>query len=254
MISRRIQFRRIKDKFDDLKRFPLEEYVGYDLPSETIAPGANMELATAVKVRLWKVLQSKFQDHVGVEMLRQRDWTDNRFDRSLDGRIMIGQDESLTGDISPSCQGRFFESLHDEVREEIFEDDVDGGFTLEDYEPIEHDAFDDLLWDENLTVEAPLYFSCPSGEQNMSPNSTPGEELQNLFTKCTQNSFGRSVEYSLDSGSSSICGKPLDELLDVGDQGRYDHSLLDDLSLDEGSQSLDLASDHDSHHEMMMDD
>lgn len=257
MFSRRIQLHRIKEKFSDIKRFSLEEYTGYDLPSETIAPVASLELAAAVKVRVWKVLQLKFQDHVAVEMLRQRDWTRNHLDHSVAETIKTGQNGNLTADNNSSGQGWFFENLHDENDEEVFEDIVDGGFMFEEYESIEHDAFDELLWDENLTMEAPICLSSLSGGQIKYPNSSSSVQLQNEHTKRTQNWFPDSVKYSVDSGSSSVCNSPLDELLDVPDQGTHvnaDESLLDDFARDEGFQSLDPATDHGLHYDMMMDD
>lgn len=256
MISRRIQSSRLKEKFDSLKRFSLEEYIGYDLLREIMAPVAHMELAAAVKVRLWKVLQSKFQDPVAVATLDPRDWTESRLDRRLATRITIGHGGVLAGDNKPPCHGDIFENLLDENRPEVFDDIVDDGSTIDDYEPIEHDAFDDLLYEANLTMEAPLDLDGPSCEPYSYLNGTSGIELQNQFSECTPNSLGGSAKFSVDSVSSSVCGSRLDELLDVLDQGPEvdaDQTLLDDIPRDEGSRSLDPATNHGFHHEMMMD-
>lgn len=255
-ISRHIQTPRIKDKFDDLKRFSPEDFVGYELPSETIAPAAYMDLALAVKIRLWKALQAKFRNYVAVETPGQQDRTANYLDRSPDGSMRTGYDESLTADNDSSCQRLAFENLHDEIRDEMFEDIIDSSFMTEDYELIDHDAFDDLLRDENLTVETPVYLSHVNGQHNKYLNSTSGVELQNKLPKCTQNSFPESMEYSVNNRYSSVCKTPLDQVWDILDQGLYvhDESLLDDFPSDEGSQSLDLATYENFHYEMMMDD
>lgn len=263
MISRRIQIRRIKDKFDDLKTFSPGEFVGYDLLSEAIAPAAHTDLATAFKIRLWKVLQmkfreSKYRDHVAIEMPGQRDWTNNHPDRSLVGSVTVGHNESLSRDNDLSSHGWFSENLHDETHKEVFEDDVDGDFTIEDYEPIQHDTFDDLLYGENLVEEALISLSHPNGEQNKClGSSTSGVKSPKTCIKPTQDFFREPVGYAADSRSSSVCDEAVDELWDILDQEPHvdgDESLLDDFPSDEGSQSLDLLTDHGFHDEMMMED
>ena len=261
MISRRIQTCRIKDKFNDLKRFSPEEFVGYDLPGETVAP-VHMDLATAFKIRLWKVLQTtfgdtKYRDHVAVKMLGQQNWRDDHLNRSLVGRETAEHNESLPRDYDTSCQEWFFENLHDKIHEEGFEDNVDGGFTIEESEPIKYDTFDDLLYDENLAMEAPVYLNYSSGEQNDCLYNPSGVKSHNQFIKRTQNFLRESMEYSADSKSSSVCDNPFDELWEALDQGLHvngDESLLDDFPSDEGSQSLDLLTEDGFHYEMMMDD
>lgn len=251
----------MKDKFNDLKRFSPEEFVGCGLPGETVA-SAHMDLATAFKIRLWKVLQTtfgdtKYRDPVAIKMLKQQDWRDNHLNRSLVGRDTAEHNESLLKDYDTSCQGRFFENLHDKIDEEVFEDHVNGDFTIEEYEPIKQDTFDDLLYDENLAMEAPVYLSCSSGEQNDFLDNSSGVKSHNQFIKRTQNFLGESMEYSADSKSSSGCDSPFDELWEILDQGLHGNaheSLLDDLPSDEGSQSLDLLTDDGFHYEMMMDD
>lgn len=256
MIFGQIQTRRIKDKFDELKRFPLEEYVGYDLPTERYIPAVDMALSTAVKMRLWKVLQ-KFQGRCVVEMPRRSDWMDGHFDRSLIGDMMIKHNDMLAEDTSSSHQARSSESRHEQKREEMFEDIAQGDFLLEDYDFMESDAFDDLLWDENSPAEDAVYPSNLNGEPSDAANCTPGVGLRTISMEFEQISFGGSVEPLAEGEASTIYDSIQDELLDVGDQAhqeRASHLLLDDFFPDEDSRSLDLTSDQSSYNEMMMDD
>lgn len=187
----------------------------------------------------------------------QCDWTDSHFDQSLNGEMMIGHDDMLTEDTNSSYQAPSSESLHDQKCEEMFEDIAEGDFLLEDYESMEGDAFDDLLWDGKSPVEDAVYSSNLKGEQNDSANCTPGVELHTVSTKFERISFGGSVEHLPNGEPPRIYDNIQDELLDVGDQAHQDgasHLLLDDFFLDEDSRSLDLTSDYISHYEMMMDD
>lgn len=274
-ISRRIQARRIKDKFDDLKRFSPEEFVGYDLPSESIVAAAPMDLAKAFQIRIWKVLQMKLREpkhrsHVAAEMLRRRNRTDNHLDWSLVGSVMVRPDENLATGNDSSSQGWFFENLNDEMHKEVFEDDVGGGFAIEDYEPIQHDAFDDLLYNENLAMGAPNYLGHSKSEPNTCLDSASGVIPPNPFVKCTHKYFREPVKYSADSRSSSVCDGPEDELWDILDKELHvdadelllndftgnegDESSLNDFPGDEGDESLldDFPSDQDD--ESLLDD
>ena len=287
-ISRRVQARRIKDKFDDLKKFPPEEFVGCDLPSESIVAAAPMDIAKAFQIRLWKVLQIKFREpkhrnHVAAEMHGRRNRTDNHLDWSLNGSVLVRPNENLTTNNDASSQGCFFENLDDEIDKEVFEDDVDDGFAIEDHEPIQHDAFDNLLYDENLAIGARISLGHSKGELNTCLNSTSGVKSPDSFVMHTQKFFSEPVKYSAGSRSLSVRDGPEDELCDMldkephvdadesflndfpGDEG--DESLLDDFSSDqgeesllddlpsyEGSQSLDLLTDHGFPYEMMIDE
>lgn len=264
-ISRHIQARRIKDKFDNLKKFPAEEFVDYDMPSEAIAPTAPVDLAMAFQIRLWKVLQMKYREpkyrnHVNAEMLGRRNRTNNRLDRSLIGSVMVRPDENLDRDNDSSPQGQFCENLHDETHKEVFEDG-DGDLAIEDYEPIHHDAFDDLLYDENLAMKTPIYLGHSKVELNTYLESTSGVTSPNPIVKHTPKFLREPVKYSADSRSSIVCDGPEDEHWDILDKESHadagesllndlpsdwgDESLLDDFPSDEGDESLldDFPSD-----------
>jgi hypothetical protein len=255
MISRQVQSRRIKDKFEDLKMFPLEEYVGDDLRGEKHVPVANTELGTAVQVRVWKVLQTKFQDHGAGEKLRLFGWTDQHFNRSLNGTIMIEDEEMSVEDISPFCQAEFSENLHeeeyeglfeDENYEEMFEDVPDSRFLIEEDEIKEHDASNDLLWDRNLAIEDRGYFNDLNWEPDQLLNFT-SDAYRN--TNCEQDSCDVSVESLPDHGPLFSDDYFWDQVLDVGHQRWQD--VLDDSCLDEGTR-VDFADEHGSHHELIM--
>lgn len=281
MIYRQSSLQRIKGKFDTLKRFSPEEYVGSDLPSNTQASTTNPELAIAIKVRIWKVLQSKFQDRGKVQLPRQLDWTDDHFDRSLNAKTMIEHDHSFAEDITESYQRKSFEDLHDEESEYILEDIADGSFFAEDYRAIEHDAFDDLLWDESLANKDSNYFTGLNWEQSTSPCDAQSIDMNSPFTDLESNPFGESLEHPLDAVPWSVYGNTRDELLDVsylehqdeeldvagpgrqgeepdvagpGHQDGPDYSLPNDIPPGQVSQLSDLALDLDFQHEMMMDD
>ena len=190
-------------------------------------------------------------------MPRQSDWTDGHFDRSLIGEMMIGHSDLLTEDTSSSHQARSSESRHEQKREDMCEDIAQGDFLLDDYESMEGDAFDDLLWDENSPAEDAVYPSNLNGEQRDPANCAPGVGLHTIFTEFEQISFGGSVEHITDGEASNIYDNIQDELLDVEEQAHHErasHLLLDDFFPEEDSRSLDLTSDHSSHNEMMMDD
>jgi hypothetical protein len=267
MISRQSSFQRIKDKFDALKRFSLEEYVDSNLPSSKHAPATHPELGTAVEVRLWKVLQSKFQDRGKAHRPTQLDWTDDYFDRSLKANSMIEPDDSFAEDITDSCQGESFEDLHDEESEYMLEDITNGSF-FADCETMEHDVFDDLLWERSLTTQDSSCFRGLKWEQSMSPGDAQSIDVNSPFTDLESSPVGESVEHPLDAVPWSAYENTQDDLLDVHDLGHHneelgvagpghqdgsDFSLPNDISADQVSRSFDLASDYDFQHEMMMD-
>lgn len=212
MISLHTKSQNLKDKFKRLKHFSCEEYIDDHLPGERYTPTHDVELQAAIKVRLWKILQ-KLRSHGAVATTRKWDWMSSHIERSLNGRLMIGYDDTLTGDVGPFCHENLSENFQDGKYEVTFENIADGCDTCDDYGP-------------TMPIK---YEERPSGTS-----------IEDLFDSKSSSACNSFPDELLDFD---------DQMYSAG----TDHLLFDDMSLGEDRQSIDLEAEQDPHEELLLD-
>lgn len=225
MIYRHTKSPTLQNKIQRLSSFSPDEYIQAESQEPQKPRNASESLLNAVKVRLWRLVQSKLHRHTRTQVLKPIGEADNLVSRSLSGQEMLerGSPETSTSDEAMEIldpeeaeqeEGEAFkEARYDEIL--LPENNISYRTLFFDDED-DDDADDDNLFSESPStppITYPLHLP-PSQNQLTHP-----EDEEDLFSS-EQSTNNIRNSYVVDDAEIDRCGAWISE-------GGGDVELLD---------------------------